>query len=313
VIALLRTPARRITLAIGLSALVHATILWLPYIQLPHAKVELPPLSARLVPLPNPAEKPAAKAETANTLTKSAGPVSAKRTQIKLSKMEKATVSLSAKPFPGHLQLTFVVHEGKGGLMTGQIRHRLDIREGRYTLQSLRQAAGPARLRNKARIIQTSLGRIDEHGMRPDAFEEQDITASGKQNLQVTFDRDTQQLRFSSGVETALPDDAQDSLSFMYQLSQAPMNGEYFTLPVSNGTQLQQYQIEIGAKENIDTPMGKLRALHLRKMHLDGEAYFDIWLGLEYRLLPVKFSRVDGSGNVTDEFVISDIRSTADE
>jgi len=90
------------------------------------------------------------------------------------------------------------------------------------------------------------------------------------------------------------------------------MNGEYFTLPVSNGTQLQQYQIEIGAKEIIDTPMGKLRALHLRKMHLDGEAYFDIWLGLEYRMLPVKFSRVDSSNNVTEEFVISDIRA-ADE
>ena len=148
--------------------------------------------------------------------------------------------------------------------------------------------------------------------MQPDTFEEREIPRNGKQSQQVTFDRETQQLRFSRGGETALPEDAQDSLSFMYQLSQAPMNGEYFTLPVSNGARLQQYQIEIGAKENIDTPMGKLRALHLRKMHLDGEAYFEIWLGLEYRLLPVKFSRVDGSGNVTEEFVISDIRA-ADE
>jgi len=55
--------------------------------------------------------------------------------------------------------------------------------------------------------------------------------------------------------------------------------------------------------------MGKLRALHLRKMHSRGEAYFEIWLGLEYRMLPVKFSQVDRSGNVIHEYVISDIRA----
>ena len=47
-------------------------------------------------------------------------------------------------------------------------------------------------------------------------------------------------------------------------------------------------------------------------MHARGEAYFEIWLGLEYRLLPVKFRLVDGSDNVTEEFVISGIRA-ADE
>jgi hypothetical protein len=47
-------------------------------------------------------------------------------------------------------------------------------------------------------------------------------------------------------------------------------------------------------------------------MHAQGEAYFEIWLGLEYRLLPVKFSQVDSSGKVTEEFVISGIRA-ADE
>jgi hypothetical protein len=58
--------------------------------------------------------------------------------------------------------------------------------------------------------------------------------------------------------------------------------------------------------------MGKLSTLHLRKMHARGEGYFEIWLGLEYRLLPVKFDLVDGSGNVTEELVISSIRA-ADE
>jgi|GEM_PF-4903864 len=36
---------------------------------------------------------------------------------------------------------------------------------------------------------------------------------------------------------------------------------------------------------------------------------FEIWLGLEYRLLPVKFRQIDSSDEVTDEFVIADIRA----
>ena len=41
-IAALNTPARRITLAIALSLPVHAAILWLPYVQFPRTKIELP-------------------------------------------------------------------------------------------------------------------------------------------------------------------------------------------------------------------------------------------------------------------------------
>ena len=90
------------------------------------------------------------------------------------------------------------------------------------------------------------------------------------------------------------------------------MDSEIIPLTVSDGMQLEDYRVEVGSTEDIDTPMGSLRALHLRKMHPQNEPYFEIWLGLEYRMLPLKFREVDGSGGVTEEFVISDIRA-ADE
>jgi hypothetical protein len=317
VIAAFRTPTRRIALAIALSVLIHAAILWLPYIQLPQAKVQLPPLSVRLEPLPKPveliAEKPElAKPEPANPLTKPDDSASAKPVTKAMVAMNRTEETTAIRPFPKHLQLTFAVYKGADDFRTGEIHHQLDIHGGRYTLKSVRQTAGLASLRNSDRLIQTSHGKIGEHGLQPDTFEEEKITRGGTQSLQATFDRAVQKLRFSHGDETVLPADAQDILSFMYQLSQFPMNGEFFPLPISDGAQLQQYQIEVGAKEDIATPMGKLRALHLRKMHTQGEAYFEIWLGLEYRLLPVKFSQVDSSGKVTEEFVISGIRAADD-
>ena len=313
-IAAFRTPSRRISLAIALSVLIHTVILWLPYIQLPQAKVELPPLSVRLESLPKPVEliakKPGlAKPEPANHLTKPDDSASAKPVTKAMNAMSRTKETTAIHPFPMHLQLTFTVYKDADGFRTGEIQHQLDIHGGRYTLKSVRLTAGPASLRNSDQLIQTSHGKIDEHGLQPETFEEEKITKGGKKSLQVTFDRAAQRLRFSHGSETALPADAQDMLSFIYQISQLPMNGEFFPLPVSDGAQLQQYQIEIGAKEDITTPIGKLRALHLRKMHTQGEAYFEIWLGLEYRLLPVKFHQVDSSGKVTEESVISGIRA----
>jgi hypothetical protein len=317
VIAALRTPTRRIALAIALSVLIHAAILWLPYIQLPQARVQLPPLSVRLEPLPKPvepiAEKPElVKQEPVIPLTKHDDSASAKPVTKTMAAMNRTEETTAPHPFPKHLQLAFVVYQGADNFRTGEIHHQLDINGSRYTLKSVRHAAGLVSLRNSDRLIQTSRGKIGEHGLQPDTFEEEKITRGGTQNLQTMFEWKAQKLRFSHGGETALPADAQDMLSFMYQISQLPMNGEFFPLPISDGAQLQQYQIEIGAKEDITTPMGKLRALHLRKMHVQGEAYFEIWLGLEYRLLPVKFSQVDSSGKVTEEFVISGIRA-ADE
>ncbi|MGA7749372.1 MAG: DUF3108 domain-containing protein [Gallionella sp.] len=316
-IAILNTTARRLTFAIALSVLVHAAILWLPYVQLPHAKVELPPLSVRLEPLPKPVEQIAgqsesAKSEPANPISKPDSSSTAKPLSKAMAAMNKSDEPTQTHPFPRHLHLTFIVYKDADGSRTGEIRHQLDIHGSRYSLRSERQTAGLASLRNSDRIVQTSYGKIGDHGLQPDTFEKEEITDSGKRSLQATFDWAAQKLHFSNGSEISLPADAQDVLSFMYQISQLPMNGEFFTMPISDGMQLQQDQIEIGTKEDLATPMGKLRALHLRKMHADREAYFEIWLGLEYRLLPVKFRQIDSSGNMIEEFVITDIRA-ADE
>ena len=313
-IAALRNPVRRIALAIALSVLIHAAILWLPYIQLPQAKVQLPPLSVRLEPLPSPVETIAGKPELAkpepgHPLTKSEDSASAKAETNAMPAMKRTEQTAAIQPFPKHLQLTFTVYKGADGFRIGEIHQKLDIHGDRYNLKSVRQTSGLASLSNSDQLIQTSRGRIDEHGLQPESFDEARIAKVGKQSMQATFDRTTQKLRYSHGGETPLPADAQDIISFMYQLSQIPSNREFFPLPISDATQLQQYQIEIGAKEDITTPLGKLRALHMREMHAQGDAYFEIWLGLEYRLLPVRFRQVDGSGNVAEEFDISGIRA----
>ena len=309
-IAIFRTPARRISLAIALSLAIHAVVLWLPYMQLPQADLKLSTLSVRLEPLPEPVEMIATK--TVHAKPKSEHPSTASGTSAStesstMAPMDRTEETTDVQPFPHHMLLSFIVYKDRS--RTGEMLQQLDIHGKRYSLKSLRKTSGLASLRNNDQLTQTSRGKFDEHGLQPEIYEEEGLTQSGKQSVKVTFDRSAHKLHYSSGAEEELPADAQDSLSFMYQLSQMPMDEELLEMPVSDGVQLRQYQIEIGTKEDITTPLGKLHTLHLRQMHASGEAYFEIWLGLEYRLLPVKFSEVDGAGNVTEEFEISEIRS----
>ncbi len=317
-IAAFRTPGRRIALAIALSLLIHAAILWLPYITLYQPRVVLPPLSVRLVPLPKPVVSVAAMPQHAKPAPKNdmnipGHSVADKPTGQSMVPMNKTKPNAAILPFPKHLQLSFIVYSGENGLRAGEIRQQLDISDGRYALSSVRTTSGLASLRNNDRLIQASHGSIDAQGLQPDTYETEKITAAGKQESRSMFDHASGAIRFQDGSTSALPADAQDDLSYLYQLSQLSFNGEeFFTLPVGDTAQLRQYQIEIGTREDIDTPIGKLHTVHLRQMQSPGRAYFEVWLGLEYRRLPVKFREIDRSGKVTEEYVISGIR-TSDE
>lgn len=317
-------PAARVALAIGLSLLIHAIALFGPLVELPKSEVPLPPLTARLEPLaaaPAPKKKPKPKPKPETPVQENAPetPAPEATSQEIPSKVEPPAFSEprpaaeapeQAKPLlPKHAQLTFAVYQGSGGMQLGEAVHRLDIEDGQYTLKTVSQTTGVVSFFKTYALTQTSRGRVDAQGLHPLAFEEEKKLSKGSQNLSAAFDWETHKLHFSHGGETALPEQAQDIASFLYQLSQMPMaNRETIPIGISNGKKLEYYELEIGAVEEISTPLGKLRALPLRKVHAQGEEGLEIWLGLEYRLLPVKVRQIDRTGQVAGEMMISDIR-----
>lgn len=315
----------RIALAIGLSLLVHALLLFGPLVELPKSEVPLPPLTAKLEPLPKiaqppvPKKKPRPKPEPAE---KTATPVQESKPETSspeaLEERPQApaeppptdeTEKESKPPLPRRAQLTFAVYKGSGGMQLGETVHRLDIADGRYTLKAVTQTTGVVSFFKTYVLTQTSEGLVGTEGLQPRTYAEEKRLSSGAQSLSAEFDWDAHALRFSHGGQTALPEQAQDMLSFLYQLSQMSMtNRETMPLRISNGKKLESYELEIGAMEEITTPLGKLRTLPLRKLHAQGEEGLDIWLGLEYRLLPVKVRQIDRNGQIAGEMVISDIR-----
>jgi hypothetical protein len=329
------TPVGRITLALTLSALLHGTVLWLFRIKLPHNEVKLPPLSATLKTLPLQGDtlslkvKPIIRsAKSDHTLTtiprgKSTAATDAESTIADSSEpeslpaFEAISPVASVKqpvvlPLPKHALLKFLVYSDQDNTQIGEITHQLEIINNKYVLKAETKSAKLARLIKNYQIIQTSHGNSGEFGLRPERYEEEPYASGERQKLNVTFNWAESKLYYSHSAETELPTDAQDILSFLYQLPRFPLHNKSISIAIATGKKLEQYEFEIGAEVEIITPIGKLRALPLHRLHSQNEEEMDVWLGLEYRLLPIKFRQIKRSGEMVLEIIISNIR-IADE
>jgi hypothetical protein len=320
----LDTSSRRIAFAIGISVLLHGLVLWGPDIQLPHFKSSRPAMTARLESMPDassrPKQKRKAKPAKQNKHTKPVPhPGSPKQDLAPAPKTPdsapvatEALVSTANKaserpPLPKHAQLTFDINKGTSRFRVGETIHTLDINDGRYVLTAKTTTVGLAKLFKSYELNQYSNGSYDKYGLQPELFTEERIDRIGTQRNAVEFDHVEQRARFSNGVEAALPPETQDILSVMYQFP--PLRGvEITSVSVSNGRKIEQYAFEIATDLEIDTPLGKLLTVRLRKMHGPNEEGLEIWLAREYRLFPVKIRFIEKNGEITGEAVISDIR-----
>lgn len=334
-IFLLRTPKRRIAFALLLSALAHALLIWLPDLELPRFKPQLPQLTAKLEPLPNIATQPSPKKRKSKPVTLPAPPenisaplpassvvlaepaASAPAETNTLEPLPEAEVPAPPPTFahpqlPKHAQLRFAVRKGVDGFKVGEVLHQLDIIDGRYTIESSMQTSGLARLFKSYNLNQTSNGSVSAAGLRPDGFSEEKNDSGRTQTVTAIFDWEAHQLHFSEGGESTLTENVQDALSILYQLSQLPLKVEIVPVAISNGKKLENYKLEVASNEMLSTALGELHTVHLRKMRTPDEAGLEIWLSMEYRLLPVKVQYLEPDGSVVASIIITDIR-VADE
>ena len=324
--ALLRTPARRIAFALAISGAIHLVLLGLPHISLPQPDDTPPPLVAKLEKLP---EKTTPSAPPKKKQRKKAAPAQPVGAPPPLALpgegaappvadtpaapepvdtgVTAPAVAAEAPRMPLRAKLVFSAHIGEDGLPIGDAIHTLKREDDRYTLNASTRTVGLARLIKSFLLTQSSSGRYNNNEFKPEQYQSDRTLGSNQQAAASTFDWVNQKLTLVPNKEIPLPIHAQDALSGLYQLSQLPLQGGTVTVAVSNGNKLEQYQLEVGEPEDIITPKGKLRALPLRKIHAPGEEGLVVWLGMEYRLLPVKVRQIGRDGKVKGEMELSEI------
>lgn len=323
---------RRLLLALLLSLLLHVWLVggldgWLPDDESPERtliKVELVPPVPKPVTRPLPEKpKPAARAsapkpkpvaaekppepvpppapETAPVIAPEAVATAAPQPVAETPPPEAAPVEAEAPApqTPGKVIIDYQIVR-KGGV-AGVEHHSYQVKEdGSYVLTSLAEAKGLLALA-LSDLVQRSEGQVTTRGLKPSSYLYQYGSKTEKAQ-KATFDWQGKMLSMEVGSRkqtVELLEGTQDLMSFMYQFMFVPPLQD-MQLAVTNGKKLKIYHYGFEGEETLTTKMGPLQTLRIGKSGSDGEEKTEIWLAADYHYLPVKISKTEKDGTVTE-------------
>jgi hypothetical protein len=303
--------------ALASSFAIHAAALFLPDVDLSTAP-ELPPITAELQPpqrLPAVVKKPSPPPPAAKPRAKPAGAASAVTSQalatspavepeaapapapVPEAKPEPEPVPPAAQAaadprLPGQGYIRFNVYKGSEGLLVGRAEHSWEFADGHYRLASVTETVGLAALFKPIRVELESRGNLTAGGLQPERFTTRRNGNTTNENAE--FDWDAHQVTLDrDGSRRPMADGAQDLLSFHYQFGYLPGLGNGIGMDVATGKKFENYRFDTVGEEEIDTPAGRFRTLHVR---VKTDSTTELWLALDRLLLPVKIRYTDKKG-----------------
>ena len=215
----------------------------------------------------------------------------------------------SAAGQPAHypfkeVELEFDLLYGAVPMRLGSVIHRLRIEGDHYAIEEVGEGRGLiGGLYQRViggRFIQRSAGTIGPGGFAPDEFFAQRGRAERRERAAFNWTEGWVAL-FSRGNERklALAPGTQDVVSMVHQLffmQPLPRTGR---LVVATGRKVGDYAFEVLGREQVDTGLGTLDALHVQRLDPDGDRV-ELWLDPARDMLPVRIYSAYRDGLVLD-------------
>jgi len=158
----------------------------------------------------------------------------------------------------------------------------------RYEISGSAEAVGFFTLFLEGQIQQESTGTVTAEGLKPERFVER--KPQGPEEG-LTFDWANGRMQFKRKDEVhpgTLSGNTVDWLSMIFQLAHAPPKGESVNLRVFTQRRLYEFSLKVLGLEELELPIGKVAALHLRHTGSNENETVDVWLGVNQHNLPVK-------------------------
>ena len=194
------------------------------------------------------------------------------------------------------------------GMTIGIITEHFEVTGAGYRIASDTKPTGLAVFIQRQPLKFVSHGQVTRDGLRPARFE---ARRSAADNPQVTADFDWTQAQVvlkHNGKTESLPLVAgtQDRLSIMYQFMFMPFEkARLIDFSMTNGRKLDRYRYRVTPDVEIDTPLGRVKTLHLVKQRDPGDTVTEIWLSTQHRHFPVKMLIVEKDGMRFDQVIQS--------
>jgi hypothetical protein len=185
------------------------------------------------------------------------------------------------------------------GMAIGVISEHFVAERGAYRIVSDTKPIGLAVLIQRQPLRFESRGELTREGLRPLHFEARRAAADLPQ-VSAEFDWQHAQvvLRHGGKVESmSVAPGTQDRLSIMYQFMLMPLTKSgYVDFSMTNGRKLDRYRYRVTPEVEIDTPLGRVKTLHLVKQRDPGDTVTELWLSDAHRRFPVKMLVVEKDG-----------------
>jgi len=195
---------------------------------------------------------------------------------------------------PASGTIRFAIYKESLGLQIGRAEHRWDFSEdGRYRLIGITETSGLVSLFKPIRIETESSGRLVAGGLQPERY--RSLKNGRDANENADFDWATAEVRLSrDGSVRPIAPGTQDILSLNYQLAYLGDLAGGSVLGVVTGKKYERYQVDSLGEEEIETPAGRFRTLHLRALT---DNVTEVWIALDHDRLPVKIRFTDKKGD----------------
>jgi hypothetical protein len=204
------------------------------------------------------------------------------------------TPAQPAKPIlPATGTIRFAIFKESLGLQVGRAEHRWEFTEdGRYRLTGITETSGLVSLFKPIRLETESSGRLVAGGLQPETYR---TLKNGKEaGEDADFEWSTAEVRLArDGSVQSIAKGTQDILSLNYQLAYLGGLAEGSVIGVVTGRKYERYAVDSLGEEEIETPAGRFRTLHLRAMT---DKTTEVWIALDRQRLPVKIRFTDKKG-----------------
>lgn len=188
---------------------------------------------------------------------------------------------------PAHLSIEYKL---SSAFADGQATYTWTRDGDGYVISGEARAEGFFALFLEGQLRQESRGKVTPEGLRPDRFTEHKPGNPVSEGIEfdwaakkAVLDKGDSKLRTE-----AITGNTVDWLSMIFQLAHVPPKGDSYDLRVFTQRRFYEFHLIVMGEEEIEIPMGKVRAQHLRHVDPQDGSIIDVWLGIDQHYLPVK-------------------------
>jgi hypothetical protein len=196
------------------------------------------------------------------------------------------------------------------GTTVGRSEWRLvPIEDRRFLWESRSETAGAGALLRDVYITERSESEIHGQSFRPLAYQYDRYGKNATRNVRVTFDWQNEAVFNTAQAHTwrmSLPPGTLDKLNYLLALMGDLVDGKRsMRYTIADGGRLKTYEMREAGSETLDTALGTLETLKMRRVrHADyGEA--TLWCAPALGFLPVKLENRDRDGRLVSMYIQS--------